>query len=194
MSSAHTPSPDPAADADPVAASRRGLRRFTASRTRPVGERVSALKEQIYASFTGLAIVTVFALDPHHTTAPKAFSTLLAGIVGITIAGVVAEMLSHLVSHRAQPAGSDLRTMARVASGAIGSASVALIALASAWIGLFDLEIALQVSVGIYVLTLGLIALIAAHRTRLPLRDQLIAFGGLVGLAAVVVGILMLAH
>ncbi|MFT4051203.1 MAG: hypothetical protein QM677_03015 [Microbacterium sp.] len=157
-------------------------------------ERARALKEQVYASFTGLAIVTVFALDPGHTTAIDALLTLLAGIVGITIAGFVAEVLSHLVSHRALPTPAEVRTMVRIAAGAIASASIALIALAAAWVGLFSLGIALQVSVGIYLLTLGIIAMTAAYRTGLPWRHQLIAFGGLVGLGAIVIAVLVLAH
>ncbi|MFT4122351.1 MAG: hypothetical protein QM635_00805 [Microbacteriaceae bacterium] len=163
-------------------------------RARPVEERGRALKEQVYASFTGLAIVTVFALDADHTTTFDALLALFAGIVGITIAGFVAEVLSHLVVHRALPTPAEVRTMARIAGTAIASASVALITLGAAWLGLFSLGIALQVSVGIYLLTLGVIALVAAYRTGLPWRHQLIAFCGLVGLGAIVVPVLVLAH
>lgn len=159
-----------------------------------LAERVSALKERIYASFTGLAIVTVFALDQSHASADRAFFTLLAGIVGITLAGFAAEVISHLVPHRALPDRRALRRMARVSLGAIGSASIALVSLASAWVGIFELTIALQVSIGIYLLTLGLVALLAAHRTGLSWRHQLTALVGLFGLGAAVVIVLMLAH
>lgn len=153
-----------------------------------------ALKEQVYASFTGLAIVTVFALDPDHATPVAALLSLLAGIVGITIAGLAADVLSHLVTHRALPTATEAREMTRVAGAAIASASIALISLGAACVGLFGLRLALQVSVGIYLLTLASIALIAAHRTGLPWRHRLVAFGGLVGLGAIVVGVLVLAH
>lgn len=84
--------------------------------------------------------------------------------------------------------------MARVSLGAIGSASIALVSLASAWLGLFELKIALQVSIGIYLLMLGLVALLAAHRTGLSWRHQLIALVDLFGLGAAVVIVLILAH
>ena len=181
-------------DEPPADPSPRRLSLSSLVRERPLAERVSALKERVYASFTGLAIVTVFALDPAHTTAKDAFLALLAGIVGITVAGLAAEIISHLVAHRGVPNRSELGTMARIAAGAIGSASIPLIALCSAWLGLFGLQIALQVSVGIYLLTLGLIAFAAAYRTRLPWRQQVAALCGLVGLGAAVVGVLVVAH
>lgn len=179
---------------EPGARHRRWWHPASLLRERPREERGRALKEQVYASFTGLAIVTVFALDPAHTTALDAMFTLLAGITGITIAGFVAEILSHLVTHRALPTRAEVRTMMRIAGTAIASASIALVTLCAAWLGLFSLGIALQVSVGIYLLTLGVIALAGAYRTGLPWRHQLVAFGGLVGLGAIVVAVLVLAH
>lgn len=163
-------------------------------KARPPAERMSALKEQVYASFTGLAIVTVFALDVGHTTARHAFFTLLAGIVGITIAGLVADIIAHFISHAGLPKYVHLRTMMRIAGGAIGSASIPLIVLCAAWMGLFSLQTALQISVGIYLLGLALIALVAAFRTGLPWRQQLIALGSLVGLGATAVAVLVVAH
>lgn len=161
---------------------------------RSLTQRGSALKERVYASFTGLAIVTVFAMDPDHATAGDAFLALLAGIVGISAAAFVAEAISHLITHAALPTGAEVWMMARTSLGAIASASVAFIALASAWSGVFSLHIALQISVGIYLLTLGLIALIAVHRTGLPLRHKLMALVGLVGFGACVILVLALAH
>ena len=47
-----------------------------------------------------------------------------------------------------------------------------------------------QISVG----TLAVVALVAAHRTRLPCRQQLVALLALIGLGATVVLVLTLAH
>ena len=160
----------------------------------PVEDRASALKERVYASFTGLAIVTVFALDPEHTTARDAFLALVAGIVGISLAGFVAEIIGHLVAHGASPTAAEIRTMGQISSGAIASASIPLLALACAWIGFLDLLVALQISIGIYLVTLGGIALIAALRTGLSWRQRIVALLGLVGLGSVVVAVLVLAH
>ncbi|MFT4258932.1 hypothetical protein [Microbacterium sp.] len=84
--------------------------------------------------------------------------------------------------------------MVRIAAGAIGSASIPLIALCMAWLGALTLTIALQISVGIYVLTLGLIALIAVSRAGLPWRHRFIALVGLASLGAIVVLVLIVAH
>jgi hypothetical protein len=55
-------------------------------------------------------------------------------------------------------------------------------------------EAALQISVGIYFVTLAAVVLVAARRTRLPWRQQLVALAVLIGLGAVVVLVLVLAH
>ncbi|SDY65226.1 hypothetical protein [Herbiconiux ginsengi] len=163
-------------------------------RTRPISEQVSALKERIYASFTGLAIVTVLALDVDHTSTAKAFLTLLAGIVGITLAGFAAEVISHLVSHGAPPTFRAIRTMLRIAAGALASASAALVALAIAWLGVVELETALRIGVALYLATLVVITLIAARQTGLRWHHQALALCGLLALGATVVGVLVLAH
>jgi hypothetical protein len=162
-------------------------------RQRPAEERARAVKERVYASFTGLAIVTVLALNAR-ASAVDSFLTLLAGIVGISIAGFVAEVIGYQIGHGKLPDRTELLTMVRIAAGAFGSASVALVALASAWIGWLPIETALQISVGIYFITLAVVALVAAHRTRLPWRQQLVALIALIGLGATVVLVLSLAH
>lgn len=163
-------------------------------RGRPVDERTDALKERVYATFTGLAIVTVLAVGDHGTSAQDAFLGLLAGIAGITLAGFVADLVAHLVSHGATPSVAEVRTMARVSLEALGSASIPLIALALAWGGLLDLDVALRVGVVLYIGVLALVALLAVARTGLPWRQRILALGGLLGLGAVVVGVLVLAH
>jgi uncharacterized membrane protein len=163
-------------------------------RQRPAEERARAVKERVYASFTGLAIVTVLALDAAHASAVDSFLTLLAGIVGISIAGFVAEVIGYQIGHGMLPDRTELLTMVRIAAGAFGSASVALIALFAAWTGWLSIDVALQISVGIYFITLAVVALVAAHRTRLPWRQQLVALIALIGLGATVVLVLALAH
>ncbi|WP_440710807.1 hypothetical protein [Herbiconiux sp. YIM B11900] len=163
-------------------------------RARPVDERMRSLKERVYASFTGLSVVTVMALAAEHPTPPNAFVTLAAAIVGISIAGFVAEALAHLVSHKSLPGRAETTTMIRIAGGALASASVPLLALLAAWMGWIPVELALQTGIGIYFFTLAAVALVAAHRTGLPWRQQVLALAGLVGLGALVVGVLAVAH
>ncbi|HEU0181184.1 MAG TPA: hypothetical protein VFR16_03255, partial [Agromyces mariniharenae] len=63
---------------------------------RPTEERAEALKERVYATVTGLAIVLVQINNVEHITATRATLTLLVGIVAISAAGFVAEVISHL--------------------------------------------------------------------------------------------------
>ncbi|MET0589927.1 MAG: hypothetical protein ABWZ77_02010 [Naasia sp.] len=157
-------------------------------------ERTRALKERIYASFTGLAVVTVLATNNEGTSPSNAFFTLAASILGISVAGFVAEVLSHQISHEGLPSARETRTMLRIAAGALGSASIPLIVLALSWAGWIELELALQIGVGIYLAVLATITLVASRRTRLPFRQQLLSLLFLVGLGVVVVGILAVAH
>lgn len=163
-------------------------------RSRPADERARSLKERVYASFTGLSVVTVMVLAGAHPAAPDAFITLAAAITGISIAGFVAEVLAHLVSHKSLPGRVETITMIRIAGGALASASLPLLALLGAWLGFIPVELALQTGIGIYFFTLAAVAFVATHRTGLPWRQQILALAGLVGLGAVVVGVLAVAH
>lgn len=177
----------------PEPPARLGARR-SRRRARPLEERTDALKERVYATFTGLAIVTVLAVGDHGASTQDAFLGLLAGILGITLAGFVADLIAHLVSHGTAPSPAEVRTMARVSLEALGSASIPLVALALAWIGWLDVEVALRIGVVLYIAVLGMVALLAVSRTGLPWSRRIVALGGLVGLGAVVVGVLVLAH
>ncbi|MCM3659314.1 hypothetical protein M3147_18845, partial [Agromyces mediolanus] len=66
-------------------------------------ERADALKERVYATFTGLAIVLVQHSNVAHLDAARATLTLLVGIVAITAAGFVADVIAHLAVHEAFP-------------------------------------------------------------------------------------------
>lgn len=160
----------------------------------PHEERVRALKERVYATFTGLAIVAALALSGGHGEASDAFFALLAGIGGISAAGFVAEIVAFQVGNGQLPDLAELRTMLRIAFGALGSASVPLIVLAAAWIGWIDLELALRIAIGLYFVTLAAISLIAAWRTRLSWPQRLISLAVILGLGALTVLILVIAH
>ncbi|WP_159604937.1 hypothetical protein [Agromyces humi] len=161
---------------------------------RPVEERAEALKERVYATFTGLAIVLVQAGNVEHLTARQATLALLVGIVGITVAGFVADIVSHLAVHAAFPNPAELGRMARVAGEALASAGVPLILLALAWLGVFELAGALRAASIVYIVTLALIGFLAVRRTHLEWWKQLLALAMLVGLGLAVIGLQQLAH
>jgi hypothetical protein len=161
---------------------------------RPVDERAEALKERVYATFTGLAIVLVQQTNVEHITAARATLTLLVGIVAISAAGFVADVIAHLAVHAAFPDRAELGRMLRIAGSAVGSASVPLLVLALAALGVFELEGALRAASIVYLVTLGLLGYVAVRRTRVAWWKQLLALGALVTLGLAVVGLQQLAH
>lgn len=165
-----------------------GRRRLPSAR--PAAERASALKERIYATFTGLAVVAVITSDLVDTEPLQAFLTLAIGIVGIAAAGFVAEVIAHQVTHAAAPSRADLRTMARISLGALASASFPLLALGAACLGWLSLETATAIATVVYVVTLAAVAVLAVARTPLPAARRLWALLVMLAFVAVVVLVL----
>ncbi|MFE5670169.1 hypothetical protein ACFQ58_01040 [Agromyces sp. NPDC056523] len=163
-------------------------------RERPVDELAAALKERVYATFTGLAIVLVQHANVEHVSATRATLTLLVGIVAITAAGFVADVVAHLAVHAAFPDRDELGRMLRISGSAIASAGVPLILLALAAFGVFELEGALRAASIVYLVTLGLIGYVAVRRTHAPWWKQLLGLGALVALGLAVVVLQQLAH
>ncbi|WP_353828454.1 hypothetical protein [Agromyces sp. SYSU T0242] len=182
---------------EPTAASASQPHRSARRRRRdalPLEERGEALKERVYATFTGLAIVLVLHENADHVSAERATLTLLVGIVAITAAGFVADVVSHLAVHADFPRGAHLLRMARVAASALGSASIPLVLLVLAILGVLDLEVALTAAAVVYILTLAVIGYIAVRRTHVAWWEQVIALGMLVLLGLAVLGLQQLAH
>ncbi len=150
------------------------------------------LKERVYATFTGLAIVLV--LRGHAPTPQEATFALIIGVLGITVAGFAAEVIAHLAVHASAPDGEELRRMFRIASGAFASVGVPVVLLLLAWPGWLDLGVALQAATWVYLGTLALIGWAAVRRTKLRWWEQLLALAALVLLGGVVIVLQLLAH
>ncbi|SIO06854.1 hypothetical protein [Agromyces cerinus] len=161
---------------------------------RPVEERAEELKERVYATFTGLAIVLVQLANAEHLAAQQATFALLVGIVGITAAGFVADVVSYLAVHAGFPEGAEFRRMLRVAGEALASASVPLILLVLAWLDVIELATALRAASILYIATLAAIGYLAVRRTRLRWWQKGIALAILVGLGFAVIVLQQLAH
>ncbi|MEE6388701.1 hypothetical protein V3G71_07605 [Microbacterium paraoxydans] len=160
---------------------------------RPEHDR-AAIKERVYATFTGLAIVLVQNANVAHTSALQATVTLLIGIVAIALAGFAADLVAHLATHGSFPRGADLREVLGLTGTALGSAAVPLLVLLAAVLGWIELRTALTIASIVYVAILGLIGYVAVRRTGVSGWQQLIALGILVGLGGIVVLVQQLAH
>ena len=103
------------------------------------------LRERIYASFTGLAIVLVVS-GSDHPEPEHAFLALLLGVVGITVAGFVSEIISTMLTEQTAPHRAEWRHMLRVAGGGFATVVTPAVLLALAWIGVLDLGFALDLA------------------------------------------------
>ncbi len=163
--------------------------------THPAGldERIAALKERIYATVTGLAILAGLYTAEHVTAAESIFA-LGVGIFAIAAAGFVAEVIAHQIGHRAFPRGRELAGMGRTAAVALGTASLPLLALLLALSGVLTLNAALLIGIGIDAVVLVGIVLLASARSGLSLGQRLVASTLLLALVAAVAIALLLAH
>ncbi|HEX6366957.1 MAG TPA: hypothetical protein VF000_12525 [Agromyces sp.] len=175
----------------PAASARRERRREWSAR-QPAAVLAQALKERVYATFTGLAIVLV--LRAHDPSPQEATSSLVIGVLGITVAGFVAEVIAHLAAHASLPDREELGRMFRIASGAFASVGVPVVLLLCSWPGWITLPTALAVATWVYLGTLGLIGWAAVRRTRLVWWEQLLALFALVVLGGIVIVLQLLAH
>lgn len=157
------------------------------------GHRVAYMREMVYAVMTGLAIVSAFQFE-EHANAADAFWSLALGIVGISLAGFVAEVVAFQISNSTPPRGAELRSMMGIAGSALLTASPPLATLALAAMDAIDLGLALQLSVGIYFATLIVTVLVASRRAGLPRRSEMLALAVLIALAVAVVATLAIAH
>jgi len=154
---------------------------------------VAYFKERVYATFTGLAIVLVVS-SSEHPEADHAFWALILGVVGITAAGFVSDVISHLSVHRTFPGRVDLLISTRIAGGALGTLLTPGILLLLALLDVMPLDAALQASAIVYIATLAVIGWFAVRRSDLAWWKQVIALAILVALGLLVVGLQTLAH
>lgn len=123
---------------EPLRPGRESSREWRAHQTPAV--LAQALKERVYATFTGLAIVLV--LRAHEPTPQDATFSLVIGVLGITVAGFAAEVIAHLAAHASFPDRDELGRMLRIASGAFASVGVPVLLLLCSWLHSISVEAA----------------------------------------------------
>ncbi|SFT08524.1 hypothetical protein [Saccharopolyspora flava] len=155
----------------------------------------SLLRERIYGGIACLS--TLLVLLRHLDESPSAWSAFLDVAVtngSLWAASLFADYLAHLTAHGKGPRGAELLHALR-ASGQILEAAIApLLLVLLAALGVLPLHIALWTAVGLSVGALGLFALLAARRTRLPWWKRILIVLVLLALGILVVGIKILSH
>ncbi len=152
------------------------------------------LKERIYATITGLAIVLVLFANAEHHDARDALFSLVIGVLGITAAGYLADVIAHIAVHSTMPSAREQRTLFRIALGGLSTVLTPVILIALAWLGAMQLETSLRVATIAYLVTLGVIGYGAVRRTSLSFWARWGVLGVLVGFGALVVALQVLAH
>jgi hypothetical protein len=166
------------------------------ARTPTPQHRADALKERVYVTFTGLAVI--LAMRSHasgdHLTAGEAARTLTITVVGTLLAVFVADIVSHLAVHAGVPTRSEMAHMMRVSFGAFGAIALPLVFLGVAAFGGWPLTTALSASTAALVLTLVVIGYLAVRRVPMAWWQRAIALGAEFALGLAVIGLEVLAH
>ncbi|GAB3606714.1 hypothetical protein GCM10027413_21230 [Conyzicola nivalis] len=155
---------------------------------------VPYLKERIYVSFIGLAVLLALSVHGEETEAFTAVTSLLIAAVGAGLAGLISEIVAHLAVKGSLPDATELRFLVRVSSGALATIVLPVVILLLAAAGVLSVPLALTVAVWIMAVTLGAIGYIAVFRASLAWWKKLAVFLGLVLFGLVVVGVQLLAH
>lgn len=152
---------------------------------------VAYFKARVYATFTGLAILTVFLGT--HPEPQRAFLSLCLGVVGIVVAGLVSEIVGHYVVHGEFPSRASRVLQLRIMTAALSTLVVPAALIGAAWLGWMPLDAALWAAAWVYIITLGAIGLLAFRGARAGRWKKLLALEALAALAGLVLLVQILA-
>ena len=136
---------------------------------------ISNLKERVYATFTGLAISLLLRIDANELSLRQAIISLGAGVVAICTAGYISDVVAHSTVTGALADRAERRTMLQTAGGGIATLAVPLLILVGGLPGWYTLRQALNAIILVYLLTLGVIVLLAVRRTPLSWAGRILA-------------------
>jgi hypothetical protein len=157
----------------------------TEEERREAGDR---LRERIYVTFTALAILMALNAHGEHLDSPTVLWTLVISVVGVLLAGLASDLVSHMIVHNTLPTAREFRHLLAVASRALTVIVVPVLVLAAAMLGW------MQARTAVVIASLAVIARIAVSRTGIAGWKQLIVLVGIVALGVLVVFLEQLAH
>jgi hypothetical protein len=155
---------------------------------------VSALRERVYATLTGLSTVALLWSYLPETTAGEAAADIASAMGALWLAGTFAEVSAHRVAYGRFPKGAHLRHIAVVGGQTLETALLPLLSVAGAALGWWTTRTALLVAGASLVLTIVVLGVLATRRLalRLPVRIAVIAVE--VAIAVLVIAVKLLAH
>ncbi|WP_382304608.1 hypothetical protein [Herbiconiux sp. UC225_62] len=152
------------------------------------------IRERVYITFTGLAVLLAFGAHAGETDAWTIASALLIGVLGAVLAGFFADVIAELAVGGKAPRARAMIGYIGVSTSALTTAVVPLAFLAAAGIGWIDVTTGLVFAIGTMALGLAVIAFAAVARAELPWWAKLAVFVGELLFAAVVIVVKLLAH
>jgi hypothetical protein len=155
---------------------------------------VPYLKERIYVTFIGLAVLLALNLHPEETSAGAVAGSLAIAAVGAGLAGLVSDVIAHLAVRGTMPDAAELRYLVRIALGALATIVIPVVVLLLSVVGLVPLELALGIAIWVMALTLGAVGYAAVFRSSLAWWKKLAVFGALVLFGLLAIGVQLLAH
>jgi hypothetical protein len=163
----------------------------TETERREAGDR---LRERIYVTFTALAILMAMNAHGEHLDPGTVLWTLVISVVGVLLAGLASDFVSHMIAHNTLPSARELRHMLAVASRALGVIVVPVLALLAAMAGWIEIRAAMITSIVALIVSLAVVGRIAVSRIHLPWWKELIVLAGITLLGVLVVFLEQLAH
>ncbi|MGH1525644.1 hypothetical protein ACRAWC_16990 [Leifsonia sp. L25] len=163
----------------------------TVEERREAGDR---LRERIYVTFTALAILMALNAHGEHLDSPTVLWTLVISVVGVLLAGLASDLVSHMIVHNTLPTAREFRHLLGVASRALTVIVIPVLVLAAAMLGWMQARTAVVIAITALIASLAVIARIAVSRTGLASWKQLIVLVGIVALGVLVVFLEQLAH
>lgn len=151
------------------------------------------LKERVYATFTGLAVVLILVVEADHLTPGQAMLRLGASVVAICTAGFISDVIAHASVTGQTARGWELRSMFTAALGGVVTVLVPLLIAVGSLLTWYSLEAALYATVVVYVLTLVIIVHNAVRRTSLSWGAQAAALGAILLVGALFIALELLA-
>jgi len=158
---------------------------------RQAGDR---LRERIYVTFTALAILMAMNSHGEALDSPTVLWTLGISVVGVLLAGLVSDLVSHMIVHNTLPSIAEFRHMLAVSSRALGVLVVPLIAVGLAVFDVIEDRTGLTIAIVALIASLAVITRIAVSRTGLSGWRQLAVLVVVVALGVLVVFLEALAH
>ena len=159
-------------------------------------EHVAAvLRERLYGAISCLSTLLVLSRDVTEAQGPWGPVTDVAVATGgLWAASLLADYVSHLTAHGTGPRGAEARAMVHASGQILEAAGVPILLLVAAALGVLTPERAVRIGVVVLIVSLALIALLAARRAALPPWKRLGLVVAMVGLGAAVVAIKTLSH